>query len=124
MKHFSKLAAILAVLALVLACIGCSNDSDDNSSGSATPNNNSSVSSTIVGSYTCTREQKTLVFKSDGTFKLTNNTETTIASGTYTVSGTTATLTENDTSFSGTTPDDWKTFVLTVQGEDMTFTKQ
>ena len=80
MKHFSKLAAILAVLALVLACIGCSNDSDDNSS----------VSSTIVGSYTC--EQKTLVFKSDGTFKLTN-TETTIASGTYTVSGTTATLT-------------------------------
>ncbi|MDD6929780.1 MAG: hypothetical protein PUI78_02960 [Treponema sp.] len=121
MKHFSKLAAILAVLALVLACIGCSNDSDDNSSGSATPNNNSSVSSTIVGSYTC--EQKTLVFKSDGTFKLTN-TETTIASGTYTVSGTTATLTDDDTSFSGTTPDDWKTFVLTVQGRDMTFTKQ
>lgn len=111
MKHFSKLAAILAVLALVLACIGCSNDSDDNSS----------VSSTIVGSYTC--EQKTLVFKSDGTFKLTN-TETTIASGTYTVSGTTATLTDDDTSFSGTTPDDWKTFVLTVQGMDMTFTKQ
>ena len=105
MKHFSKLAAILAVLALVLACIGCSNDSDDNSS----------VSSTIVGSYTC--EQKTLVFKSDGTFKLTN-TETTIASGT------TATLTDDDTSFSGTTPDDWKTFVLTVQGRDMTFTKQ
>ena len=107
MKHFSKLAAILAVLALVLACIGCSNDSDDNSSD--------------VRSYTC--EQKTLVFKSDGTFKLTN-TETTIASGTYTVSGTTATLTDDDTSFSGTTPDDWKTFVLTVQGSDMTFTKQ
>lgn len=107
MKHFSKLAAILAVLALVLACIGCSNDS--------------SGSSTIVGSYTC--QQKTLVFKSDGTFKLTN-TETTIASGTYTVSGTTATLTDDDTSFSGTTPDDWKTFVLTVQGGDMTFTKQ
>lgn len=121
MKHFSKLAAILAVLALVLACIGCSNDSDDNSSGSATPNNNSSVSSTIVGSYTC--EQKTLVFKSDGTFKITN-TETTIASGSYTVSGTTATLTDDDTSFSGTTPDDWKTFVLTDLGGDMTFTKQ
>ena len=109
MKHFSKLAAILAVLALVLACIGCSNDSDDNSS--------------VVGSYTCEQEQKTLVFKSDGTFEITN-TETTIASGTYTVSGTTATLTDDDTSFSGTTPDDWKTFVLTVQGSDMTFTKQ